>query len=225
MAIAFDAASYATGTGAGPFTVSHTTSGSDRLLVCGVSYYHFLNNVSAITYNSVALTEIPSSAIDSGNYHVRLFYLIAPASGSNTFSITFSGVGVYDCGVGLASFTGAHQTIPFGTPVMADGNDTVPTVSVASAADEIVMDVTLINHSGTYTVGAGQTERWNSTSAGGYIKYSGSTETGAGPTVMSWSNTSIQPWVIAAVPIKPVAAVGGSAVPVFMSHRRNQGMS
>lgn len=225
MALAFDAAGNLTGTGAGPFTASFTTSGSNRLLVAGVSYYHFLNTVSAITYNGVGLTEIPGSALDSGDYHVRLYGLAAPASGSNTFSITFSGTGVYDAGIGLVSFTGAHQTVSFGTPVMASGTDTTPTVSVPSAADELVLDTTIINHSGTYAVGAGQTSRWNAISSNGYLKYSGSTETGAGPTVMSWSNTTIQPWIIAAVPIKPVAAGGGSAVPVYMNHRRNQGMT
>lgn len=225
MALAFDAAGNLTGAGAGPFTASFTTSGSDRLLVAGVSYYHFLNTVSAITYNSVGMTEIPGSAIDAGDYHIRLYGLAAPTSGSNTFSISFSGTGVYDVGIGLVSFAGAHQTVSFGTPVLASGTDTTPTVSVASSADELVLDTTIINHSGTYSVGAAQTSRWNAITSNGYVKYSGSTEVGAGPTVMSWSNTSSQPWAMVAVPIKPVAAGGGSAVPVYMNHRRNQGMT
>lgn len=224
MAVVPDAASNGGGTGAGPFTFSHTTSGANRVMVAGIAYYHPIATITAVTYNGVALTAIPSASADSGDYHVRLYALIAPATGSNTVSVSVS-ASVYELGAGVVTVTGAHQTSPTGTPVSATGNDMTPTVDALANSDELVMDTLSIIHSGTLSVGAGQTSQWNTT-VGGFFKYAGSTEAGAGgTTTMSWANTSSQPWALVAVPVKPVAAGGGSAVPVFINHLRQQRMS
>lgn len=224
MALAVDAVSSDSGSGAGPFTMSHTTSGSNRVMVVGIAYYHPSAVITACTYNSVSLTAIPSAAADMGDYHVRVYGLIAPDTGSNTVSFSAS-LAMYGFGIGVMTYTGAHQTAPFGIPASATGNDTDPTVDVLAAADELAMDTLCILHSGTLSAGSGQTSRWNAIQSTGFIKYAGSTEPGAGAITMSWANTSSQPWALVAVPVKPVAAGGGSAVPVYMNHRQNQGMT
>lgn len=47
------------------------------------------DNITAITYNSVALTAVSDRT--NGNYRIRTFYLDSPATGSNTLAITFAG--------------------------------------------------------------------------------------------------------------------------------------
>lgn len=223
MALAIDAASNGGGSGAGPFTFSHTTSGANRVMVFGICYYHPIATIAAVTYNAVAATFMPSASVDNGDYHVRMYSLIAPDTGSNTVSVSMS-ASVYEIGVGVITFTGAHQTTPYGTPATATGNDTAPTVNVLAASDDIALDTLCIVHSGTLSVGSGQTSRWNTT-AGGFFKYAGSTEPGAGLTPMTWSNTSIQAWAHVAVAMKPVAAVSGSTVPVLLHHLQQQGIA
>lgn len=209
MALAIDATSSATGGGAGPFTWLHTCAGSDRCLLVGIAYYDSGDTISAVTYNGDALTEVPSSTVSNGQYTTAFYSLVAPDTGSNTVSVTFTGF-VFDFGAGAVSFTGADQTTPLGTAVTATGTDTTPTVTVTSASGEIVVDALTIVHGGTLTVDGSQSQRWNSTGAFGFIKYAGSTEPGASSTTMSWSNSTSQAWAIAAVPVKPVSGGGGS---------------
>jgi len=204
MALAVDSVSTASGSGTGPFSFSHTCSGSDRLLFVAVSHYHVNNTVSGITYNSVAMTAVPSGAANNGQFFVTLYYLIAPASGSNTVSVSVSG-GVYDIGIAAISFTGEHQTTPIGTAVTATGSSTTPSATASSATDEIVLDALTIVNSGTLSVGAGQTSRWNAATGNAFIKMAGSTEAGASSTTMSWSNSASQDWAIVTVPVKPLS--------------------
>jgi len=211
MALAIDATSSTSGgAGAGPFTWSHTVSGSDRGLVVWVSHFDSSDTVTSVTYNGVSMTAIPSSSTTNGQYYIDGFYLIAPATGTNTISVSVSG-SVFDLGAGAISFTGAHQTTMLGTAVTATGTSTTPSVNVSSAATEIVSDGLVIVHSGTLSVGASQTSRWNTFAGGGFIKYAGSTETGSGTTTMSWSNSTSQVWAIAAVPVKPAGAASFQA--------------
>jgi hypothetical protein len=205
MALAFDAVASGQANGTGPFTFSHTTSGANRLLVVGILIHAGGGlTVTAVTYNGVAMTVIPSSEV-IGTYAVSMYSLIAPASGTNTVSISVSSNA--EIGFGSVSFTGADQTTPFGTANTATGTSTTPSVTVSSATDEIVMDTGILFHSGTLSVGANQTSRWSSISTGGWVKHFGSTEPGDTSVTMSWSNTTSQGWAIAAVPVKPVSTV------------------
>lgn len=204
MALAIDAVSSTSGNGAGPFSWSHTCSGSDRVLFVGISHYDSNDTVSGVTYNSVAMTAVPSGATNNGQFYVSLWYLIAPATGSNTVSVSMTG-SVFDIGMAAISFTGSHQTTPYGTAVTATGSSTTPSVVASSASDEIVLDTLTIVHSGTLSVGADQTSRWNTNTANAFIKMAGSTEPGVASTTMSWSNSTSQDWAIVAVPVKPTA--------------------
>lgn len=195
--------------GAGPFTWAHTCSGTDRLLRVTTSHFDNSDTIDSITYNGVALTAVPGGSTNNGQYYVTAYYLIAPDTGTHDIVVTVTG-SVFDFGAGAISYTDAHQTTPLGTAVTATGTSTTPSVTVSSAADELVDDGLVIIHGGTLSVGAGQTQRWNAI-AGGFIKYAGSTEGGAASTTMSWSNSSSQAWAIVAVPIKPTG--GGSGGP------------
>lgn len=208
--------------GAGPFTWPHTCSGSDRLLRVTTSHFDSSDTVTGVTYNGVALTAVPSGSTNNGQYYITAYYLIAPDAGTYDIVVTVSG-SVFDFGAGAVSYTDVHQTVPLGTAVTAVGTSTTPSVTVSSAADELVDDGLVIIHGGTLSVGAGQTQRWNAIASSGFIKYAGSTEGGAASTTMSWSNSSSQTWAIVAVPIKPTAgAPATSIVPHQAYYRRRR---
>lgn len=223
MALAVDAIGSGSGSGSS-LTFAHTCSGSNRLLVVWVSYYDSLDTPTGVTYNGVAMTAIPSSTAANGDYKIAGYYLINPATGTNNVVISFTG-SMFDIGAGSVSFTDAHQTTPLGTAVTATGTSTTPSVTVSSAAGEIVLDGLVIVHSGALTVDGSQTQRWKANTGNAFIKYAGSTEGGAASTAMSWSNSTSQAWAAGAVPVKPVGGGGGISMPVAMHHYRQQGIS
>ena len=208
MALAVDASSSSSGTGVSSNTWAHTVSGTNRLLVVGVGFYRNVNSfISGITYNGVALSAVTGAATNSANYYVDLWYLIAPATGANNIVVTYGGGAPFENGCGAVSFTEAHQTTPYGTPMTGTGTSTSPSVTVSSGTGEIVMDTLLIVHNGTLSVGAGQTARWNNIGPAGFNKYAGSTEPGDASTVMNWSNTNATDWAMTAINIQPTTAV------------------
>jgi len=202
--LAKDATSSCAGTGVSSLTCAHTVSGANREIVNWISWYHSLSALSGLTYNSVALTAIPSGSTANGQYHIDGSHLIAPATGTNNMVATFTG-NVFDVGMGSTSFTGADQTTPLGTAVTATGTSTTPSVTVSSAAGEIVLDGLVIIHSSTLTVGGSQTQEWNAIANSGFIKYAGSSQNGAASVSNTWTNGTSQAWAQGAVPIKPVA--------------------
>lgn len=214
MAVAFDAASSGQGTGVTSLTVSHTCSGSDRLLTVGASVSAGSPpTISGVTYNSVAMTAMsgPTLFITFGRY--SSWRLIAPATGANNIVASFGGT-ADEAAVGGISFTGAHQTTPLGTVAEAEGTSTAPSVNAVSAADEIVVDHVYAFNSATagafsYAPGAGQTERYDVNVSDNFGGAAGSTETGAASTTMSHTITTagiVTSWRTSAVGVKPAAA-------------------
>ena len=203
MAVAFDSSSSVSAAGAGPHTVSHTCSGSDRLLVACIALYHSSSVVSALTYNGVALTRLGN--FSDFQYNSEIWYLVNPASGANTLSLTLSDP-TFGMGLMGLSFTGVDQTTPMAGYVSGSGTSTTPSVVASSGTDEMVVDALCITHSGTLSVGADQTSRLNAISSAGTIKYAASTEPGVSSTTMSWSNSTSQGWVYSAGVIKPAGS-------------------
>jgi len=190
-------------------TISHATAGSNRLLLVGVSIHNFASEtVSGITYNGVALTQVGSST-NATDARVEIWRLIAPPTGTYDVVITFSAELSSVARAGVMTFTGVNQTTPLGTFASATGSASPATVNVTSAANELVFDTVgseSLSAPFSLTVGAGQTQRWNSVIMG-YDRFlaAGSTEPGAATVTMSWTivPASAVPWAIGAVPIKP----------------------
>ena len=217
-ALAIDAVSSSACGACTSLSWSHTVSGSDTLLDVGTSGYDTTpDTITGVTYNAAPMTVVPSSSATNGGHTVAIYGLVAPATGTNTVVVSANGT-MTDLGAGAVSFTGAHQTTPFGTANTATGSSTTPSVNVSSAADEIVMDTVNIIHNGTLTVDGSQTQRWNAISGSGFIKYGGSTETGSATTTMSWGNSTSQAWAIAAVPVKPSTGGATTGPPMLRLH-------
>ena len=185
----FDATSEAEHTGAAsPLAWAHTCTGNNLILIVGISA-RGSNHPSAITYNAVGMTKLDDVTTLSPQITVQLWYLIDPATGSNSISVTHAGTP--EIAGGAMSFTGVHQVSPFGTQVKTSGDAGSGSVNVSSAAGQLVVDVFAREDDEAITVGAGQTERVNivSTRASGTenVALGMSHEPGAATIAMGWS--------------------------------------
>jgi len=205
-AIAVDAVSTNKGTSS-PITVSHTTSGANRLMLVGISVWGLVGveGVSSIKYNNVDLTLVGTESPISEE-RVWLYKLKAPDTGTHDLVVTFSAPPVDGAVVGVITFTGVDQTTPLGTYAGNTGNSNEASVNVSSASGELVFDTIFVYSGSAATVGALQTQRWNETQNDAVG--TGSTEPGAATVTMSWDFSGYDTWGICAVPIKPSGTNG-----------------
>jgi hypothetical protein len=140
MGIAFDNAAFVgTAVAGGSFTVG---AGSNRILFVHVSYLMATGGTvhsSAVTYNGVAMTQVPtvgSISEDNGTNKIvnEVWYLVAPASGSHTIAVTVVGTPTTSA-VSAASFSGADQTPTFGANTSSTGNTSGSSISAGSMTD------------------------------------------------------------------------------------------
>lgn len=131
---------------------SHTIAAGTDLLVCFTSVWGGGSpTVSAVTFNGSSLTE-ETGARSYGTQEARtqLWWIAAPATGSNTLAITHS-ASAGRCAAGLYNLSGAHQTTPFAE---VNGNETnagttVQTSITAGAANGILLACTANRDSAT----------------------------------------------------------------------------
>ena len=226
--ISFDAASVFPGTGANTNTISwsHTVagSGSDRILVVGVSWRNAGNDtwtVSSVTYNSQSLTLIRKDeqfGDPPGSRSTAQYYLTDPPTGSAyTIQVNFSGT-VYRALGGAVSLTGVDQSTPVDAENGVAGGTGNPSVTVTTNTDGAwVVDTLCIRvPSGTTSVSGGQTERWNRRNGDATIDGAGSTigpKTPAGDVTMSWTTGTSEGYSISAVALKPVCIASSNQTP------------
>lgn len=193
MAVAFDAVSSGGGTsqsGNGTITLSHTCTGSNLLLIVGVANDAGGSaGVSGITYNGTSMTALASinNSDSFANILINTYYLIAPSTGANNIVVTRSGSPVTNSSVCGISFTGVDQTTPLGTAATnTQNNGSTPSVTVAGATNDIIVDFqAILNSPTTATAGSGQTGRVSLLVAGGSLI--ASTEAGAASVLMDWT--------------------------------------
>lgn len=132
---------------------SHTTSGSNRLLYCGVEYSTGYNggHVVSMTYNGTALTGSKLVAGTSTNNFLNLWlgYLVAPATGNNTVQVTFNQA-LGDTNLqsgGCISFDGVNQTTPLDSTstFAAASTSSLPAHITTANNNAMVVDALAIN--------------------------------------------------------------------------------
>ncbi|MGH8634737.1 MAG: hypothetical protein ACRET7_11480, partial [Burkholderiales bacterium] len=218
--IAFDSGSNAPSGDMSSSTWSHTTgSGSNRLLVVGVAVRNSGGqNVSGVTYNGVALTSIGAGVTNGTIVRARLYYLVAPPTGTYNIVVTLTG-GTF-MAAGAASFVGVHQTTPIEASNGATGTSLTPSVTVTTVSNNAwVVDALSFRRNSegiggpTATpTGAGQNQRWSAygetANDPANVRSKGSTigpKTPAGATTMGWTLSGLsQDWAHFAAAIKPV---------------------
>jgi len=130
-AIAYDSSSKNIGT-TNSLTVSHTTSGSNRLLITGGVLQDNTRSWTSVEYNGVGTTQIGSNfTYTANNAPGQMRYLIAPATGTNNTVFTCSG-SIQMRGI-VASYTGCLQSgVPDGTAQGNGGSSFNVTVTAAN---------------------------------------------------------------------------------------------
>ena len=107
--IAFDASSAGVQTTtANNISWSHTCTGSNLILWVAVTE-ETSDDITGVTYNSVALTALTKSGTVTGAGFSQLWYLINPATGANTVQVNRTGTTGRLTGCS-ASYTGAKQS-------------------------------------------------------------------------------------------------------------------
>lgn len=170
MAVAFDAvgpnSGGATSSASSTLSWSHTCTGSNLLLTVNaiMSAAPESGQTLSVTYNGVSMNSVlgivEADPANGGNHgYLNMFYLAAPATGANTVLVTMVGTvsGVILLG-GSVSFTGVDQVTPVSNAVSAGGVGTSASLSVSSAAGNMVIDGIC---NGTGAPASTQTTRWS----------------------------------------------------------------
>jgi hypothetical protein len=173
-AIAVDSATSAQGSTAS-LSWNHTVgSGANRILIVGTSHRDGNRTVDSVTYGGTLLVKIGEQNGPGNGNKTTIWRLIAPPSGTALVVVNLSASS--NVAAGAISFTGVDPTTPLGTFVSASGTSTTASVIATSASGELVVDTATVNGDGlSLTVGAGQTQRWNTGTgtAGGDIRGAG----------------------------------------------------
>jgi hypothetical protein len=190
---------------------AHTVgSGSNRILIVGVSLHTRNATVSSVTYGGTALTQGGSIATGSNANRTDIWYLLSPTPTSNG-SIVVTPSASTAISAGSISFTGVQQAAPAFTS--ATNSSGTASVTVSNATGDVIVDTVSANgDAGTLTAGGSQTSRWNifsgSSGNGNEVISAGSTQAGAASTTMSWSiSGGNKPWSMGAITLVPAAAL------------------
>lgn len=204
MAVTFDAQSSGSVNPATTLTVAHTCTGSDRVLLVGLSTNNTTDIVTGITYAGVSMTRLQAQTGSSGGFYSYLYYLQNPASGTNNIVATASSSSLM--GAISASFTGAAQT---STP----DNSNKGTVTGAGTTLDATVTVNTANSmlfghcrgSDSLAASTGTTSNGTLFSAAFISGYSSSTRS-TGSQTLSFTRPSADTtlWLLAS--IAPVAA-------------------
>lgn len=206
MAIAFDAVT--NGGISNPVTSktwSHTCSGSDRFLIVGTQAGA---SITGVTYNGVAMTLIDTQGL------TKMWYLIAPATGSN--SIVATAASSTYIMTGSVSYTGVNQSSPIDATVKGTDSGVAVDETLTTIADNC-WTVMTTHHDGYafFTPDAGTTTRVFTSGLGLTMVDSNAPKTPAGSTTLSGTSGSSS-WESVMASFAPsVASVSNSGFLAF----------
>ena len=186
-------------------TWSHTVgSGDNGYLIVSIAYKSKNTSVTSVTYGGTALTLLGGTTFSGGDdTRAEMWYLKIPATGTDNVVVNLSASS--DFVAGATNYYNVDQTTPTGSVVGATGSGGTPSVTVASAANELVIDTLAQRSVTTGTVGAGQAEAFQQSTGGGGTNQWGSSsrEAGEASVTMSWNMSGGSEWALAAVALKP----------------------
>ncbi len=199
LAVGVDASSSGLTTDQSSVTVSHTTSGTNRLMLVGVAMDPHGDSVSSITYNGVNLTFVGAEEASGTHSRVEIWALVAPDTGTHDVVVNLTGTSHNGVTVGVTTFTGVNQTAPLLHFSSASGSSTTASATVVSATDDLVFGAVHSHNGADVVPDASQTELWDvvsDQSNGG-----GSVAAGAASVVTSWTVADSE-WSVAAVSVQ-----------------------
>lgn len=212
--IAFDAVSTATeGSNVSSVTFSHAVgaAGKNRILLTGTITESLDTAVSGVTFNGTALTKIHDAFDPGGGTRVELWYLVNPAATTANIVVTWASsvTRAYAAGV---SYTGVHQVHPINISAEETnvGDETSPSISITpTVGNTMLVDVIgASSNTTTLTVGAGQTQRVNSSLSSSDLGMSEKLVVSPAASTMSWSSSVSSRHTMIATALRPVVAGG-----------------
>ena len=219
-----------TGAGTSTITFKHKTSGTNRLLVVGVSM-NIANapasSVAGVTYGGTALALLGTHNDAANTRRVEMWYLLAPATGNNVSIVVSVRVPVAGAVVGVVAgattFTGVDQTIPVSPFVSASGAAGGNSqLDVPSVVNGMILDTLATGGTQTVTIPGPQVSQWNLQSGAADppdVTGAGTSRTGAPSVPISETFSGTSTWSLGAVSSNPLTADIGvstsvSAVPL-----------
>lgn len=209
----------ATGTAAAASATSTLTptitvaAGSNKILLAGIAHRTSTNTISGVS-SSVdgALTLV--NWTNNGITGCAVYRLLEPTVGAHTVTVTFSSA--QNGAAGLVAYNGVSQTAPVST-VSTGAGQADPSLSIASAVDQLVVDhlCVSVDNAETVTVDASQTQRWQKEVdiTGGANRVSAfSEQQGDSSVAMTWAITGTRVWAHQAFALKPPSAAGSPPV-------------
>lgn len=201
--------SISTGFNAGPVTKTwtHTTSGTNRLLILTADIWQDVagtGTISSASYNGVAMTKITQT--NSTAMSSEMWYLIAPALGANTVSVTVTGA-TDAIKLSVSTFTNAAQVSVLDNQAVATGASGNPSASVTTLTAGALVVATLSRFSTTgATTNRTSLYNENATSTLAAGSYQQATTTGSYSD--TYTGAAAQDWSMVIASFKP--AGGGT---------------
>ncbi|HOC70566.1 MAG TPA: hypothetical protein PKO23_17305, partial [Candidatus Hydrogenedentes bacterium] len=182
----------------------------NRLLLVGVSWKPHSNDIiGQITYGGRPL--LPVGRASGNGLIVDLYYLVNPPVGDMLLAVDFLSTHRGAC-VGAVTFAGVNQTTPLGSFIGTHGSGVRPLLTIASNANDVVLDTLVTDKNTDLAMDPGQLELWklnqnvDTIRAGGSWKDASTTGT---TTQMGWNLNAAKNWVIGGISIKPVICNDG----------------
>jgi hypothetical protein len=159
---------------------SHTVGfGSNRILVVGVAINDPTVWVASISYGSSSLTAL----VNPGQF-MAMYYLLNPAIGTATVTVTFTAVNLPAIPVLASGGSMSYFNVAgVGASSSNTGSGNPASVTVAANAGDLVVDLLGAGTGAVpVSVGSGQTQRWMQPTVG-----AGSDKIASSPVTMTWT--------------------------------------
>jgi hypothetical protein len=143
------------------FAVDSGSTGSNRVLICGVARFTGLTDVTSVTYGGEALTLITGALAESGSsLGVEMWYRLNPLTGSNNVEVTPGEL--QRLVAGCVTLAGVNQSTPFRTAATDATTDTSSALAVTSVVgDWVVSTIAKHDSAEAVTTDGSQTQEWN----------------------------------------------------------------
>jgi hypothetical protein len=222
MSIAWQSTEVSSGNAAYRNTPNFTPSGSNVILIVGISYKSSTEEITSARWGGTDyLDELRNDV--NGNARTAIYYLINPAQVSRFVRVDFDS-SLRAC-ISASIYTGVHQSTPFSSNVGNNGTDNAPTVTVTAGANTMVVDsLCQVSNGPDTATKQNETERANlAATGGGSDTRHASQEDSTSPSTMAWSMGGSDNWALSAGTLQE--PVVGVSIPIIMHHRKMIGVS
>jgi YD repeat-containing protein len=210
----------------GPTTKNwtHTTSGSNRLLVLSADIWQDVPGTGTITsasWNGGAFTKATSTR--GGGMASEIWYLVASTTGAKTMSVTITG-DTDAIKLAASSFTGALQSSPLDTTSIASGFGGNPTMSLTTGTANDLVAATL-SRFGITAATTNRTSLYNSTASSTLGAASYQIATAAGSYSDTYTGSASADWSMVMAGFKPATGGTGSTTMYYDNKIRSTSSS